>query len=88
MASKKATLFFEQPPGIVRRAVEDVQAAWFAPDGFAKDVEVRASDREKGEGGSSVVTYTSSSLEEDRHQALHAEIASAASRRLDAALNG
>lgn len=88
MASKKATLFFEQPPGIVRRAVEDVQAAWFAPDGFAKDVEVKASDREKGEAGQSVVTYTSPSLDDDRHEALRAEISAAASRHLDAALNG
>jgi hypothetical protein len=87
MASRKVTLFLEQPPGIVRKAIGDVQEAWFAPDGFADDVDVRASDAAKGEGGKSVVTYTSPSLDDERHASLQAEIVSAAGRRLEAALS-
>lgn len=87
MASRKVTLLLEQPPGIVRKAVDDIKGAWFCPDGFAEDVEVRASDREKGEGGQSVVTYSSSGLDEERHASLQSELIAAASRRLDAALS-
>lgn len=89
MASRKVTLLMEQPPGVVRRAVAEVAGAWYAPAGFLDDAEVRASDREKGEGGQSVVTYTRvGDLDEDREAALSAELHAAASRLLDAALNG
>lgn len=89
MASRKVTLFMEQPPGVVRRAVAEVAEAWFAPAGFLEDADVAASDREKGEGGQSVVKYTlPAGVDDDRAAALDAEIHSTASRLLDAALNG